>query len=282
MAGSVPPGRSTPRPIIQRWTRPVDLEEIPFAIHVSRPPYERSEPVTDLQGVAGLLRPGMVWIIPVPGPAQAATDLASWIPRLRAAHPGVPVALQVGTTGAQDSLQIGSWAGRLGIRALVAAGTDLATELRLQLCAASDLATPLVEWLGLLTPSPPSQVTKIIRDMIAGDQASSSLGDLLDHLGLRERTVRAWFAASLLPSPGQWFSLTRVLPVVMRLQREPEVPLLTAAIESGYSDHSALVATLRRRFGAAPRIIRSTIGWEWLVLRFLERNLRGAPQASGV
>jgi AraC-like DNA-binding protein len=150
------------------------------------------------------------------------------------------------------------------------------------MCAASDLAMPLIEWLELLIPSPPSQVTNIIRNIIAGDQDGPSLGDLLDRLGLSERTVRAWFAASLLPSPGQWLSLTRVLPRVMRLQREPDVPLLTVAIESGYSDHSALIATLRRLFGATPRIIRSTIGWEWLVLRFVERHARGVPRSSGV
>jgi AraC-like DNA-binding protein len=52
------------------------------------------------------------------------------------------------------------------------------------------------------------------------------------------------------------------------------VPLLTVAVEGGYSDHSSLSRQSLRLFGVRPGAIRPTLGWEWLLDRWLRRASR--------
>ena len=52
---------------------------------------------------------------------------------------------------------------------------------------------------------------------------------------------------------------------------EEKSPLLTLAVECGYSDHSSLSRQSLRLFGARPGVIRRTLGWEWLMHRWLTR-----------
>ena len=57
----------------------------------------------------------------------------------------------------------------------------------------------------------------------------------------------------------------------LRLQADQRVPLLTVAVECGYSDHSSLSRQCLRLFGVRPGAIRPTLGWEWLLDRWLRR-----------
>jgi AraC-like DNA-binding protein len=58
----------------------------------------------------------------------------------------------------------------------------------------------------------------------------------------------------------------------LRLQAARREPLLTVAVECGYSDHSSLSRQSLRLFGVRPGAIRDTLGWEWLMDRWMRRS----------
>ena len=94
---------------------------------------------------------------------------------------------------------------------------------------------------------------------------------LLSTLGHAERTVRTWFRRAGVPGPGKWLAAAHAVHAALRLQAEESVPLLTIAVECGYSDHSSLSRQSLRLFGVRPGVIRRTLGWEWLLDRWLRR-----------
>jgi AraC-like DNA-binding protein len=251
---------------------PAGLADLPFSLLAAAPPYNDLRPVPDLAAYgAEQMRPGLVWVIEVAAAGCTGEDLAAWIPRLRAAYPAVPVALWLDEPAAPISIQMAAAAGALRVRALLMPDNPLEHELRRQLSTPHDLAADLIEWLQLLPLRLPHRVTDIIHGLIREGASYPTLTAFLDDRELSGRTVRARFAACGIPGPGSWFALARLLPALLRIQREPKIPLLTIAIQAGYSDHAALSHKIRRLFGVRAGEVRETIGWEWLLLRFLER-----------
>lgn len=98
-----------------------------------------------------------------------------------------------------------------------------------------------------------------------------TLADLLGAHGLPASTVRLQFAKKLLPSPKEWFVMAKGLYVAQEVQRHPSEYLTTIALGIGYSGHSSVTHTLRRRFGMRPDEVRETKGWEPLVAAWWTR-----------
>ncbi len=259
------------------------LATIPFTINAVAPPYTHLEPVPDLaQCAEERLRPGMIWIIKATTATCTTDELAAWIPRLRVAYPAVPVALWLDDISAPASIKMAIAAGNLRVRALLTPGNPMGDELRRQMTTPHDLATDLIEWLQLHALPLPSQVISLIHTLVGAAYDEISLGAFLGQKNLSERTVRSWFTACGLPGPGSWFTLARLLPAVLDIQREPRVSLLTIALESGYSDHSTLSHQTTRLLGIRPGMIRGTIGWEWLMMRFLGGRVGARAVADGL
>ena len=61
-----------------------------------------------------------------------------------------------------------------------------------------------------------------------------------------------------------------------RVQAEPDTCLLRIAHEFGYADHSALSQLVYRSFRVRPGAVRGTLGWEWLMYRWIS----GIPEVS--
>jgi len=99
----------------------------------------------------------------------------------------------------------------------------------------------------------------------------TEVGALLGDMGHAERTVRTWFRRAGVPGPGKWLAVAHAVRAALRLQAEDGAPLLTLAVECGYSDHSSLSRQSLRLFGVRPGAIRRTLGWEWLLDRWLRR-----------
>src|SRR5690606_26112345 len=83
--------------------------------------------------------------------------------------------------------------------------------------------------------------------------------------------IRDHFRKEGLPSPRKWRRLAEAFYAVLRLRRDAG-SLLSHALELGYSDASALSHQLAGVFGAAPSVIRATIGWEWWAHAWLQRR----------
>ena len=67
-----------------------------------------------------------------------------------------------------------------------------------------------------------------------------------------------------------WLLVGRALGVARALQRAADGDSLDQiAVRSAYSAHRASDRALRRYFGLPAREVRGTIGWEWLLWRFL-------------
>jgi AraC-like DNA-binding protein len=76
-------------------------------------------------------------------------------------------------------------------------------------------------------------------------------------------------AARLPRREALWIRVGRALRAATVLQRRSEEPNLRLALEAGYSDDRAMDRALRRVFGVRIAQVRNTVGWEWLLWRFL-------------
>lgn len=74
-----------------------------------------------------------------------------------------------------------------------------------------------------------------------------------------------------LPSPSRWRALGRVVGLGVALQTEAHPTIAQACRPSGFANGSSASHTCRRLLGVPPRDLRATLGWEWLLARFLRR-----------
>jgi AraC-like DNA-binding protein len=107
----------------------------------------------------------------------------------------------------------------------------------------------------------------------AGDQARSlSVEQMANTVELTARGLRDAFARSGLPSPVQWKILARDLVHALIIQREAGKPLTRLAMSLGYADSQALSRAFHQGFGVTPSFARERLGWQWLALRWSEKQ----------
>lgn len=74
-----------------------------------------------------------------------------------------------------------------------------------------------------------------------------------------------------LPAPSRWYRLVDALRLATAIQRSPHVPLEKLAFAFSFGDQSSLSRHLVGMFGLRPGRLRGTVGWAWLVRRFMVR-----------
>jgi AraC-like DNA-binding protein len=269
------PLRKTP------WTgsRVAVAPPIEHAIALIRPPYNRAEHQTGWSALDGRpLQPGTVVAVRVDRPVSDCTALEATIRRLRKLSPTTPVVLML-HTATEECLYLTTQAARMGVRAVVAADRPMSESLRRPLTERSGLGEDVLEWLMLsgirLSPTVGSLVLQI---MTLAPQYHT-LTDLLEEVGVPETSARFRMQKKRLPSPSRWYQAARALHAALLIQAEPDTCLLRHAHALGYADHSALSQLVHRSFGVRPVMIRGTLGWEWLLERWL-RIRRIAPQVA--
>lgn len=200
---------------------------------------------------------------------------------LRRRMPSVPVVLSLGPE-IHDGLFIASQAGRASVRAVVAANAPLGESLRRPLTSIATLGPDVVEWLTLfgirLTPTVSFLVSQIFTDA----PRYTEVGALLKSIGAAESSTRFRFRKKGLPAPSRWLQAARALHAAMRIQLEPERSILSHACGLGYSDHSALCHQMKRTFGTTPAAVRQTLGWEWLLERWVRVEVLRQPIVAAV
>jgi AraC-like DNA-binding protein len=237
------------------------------------PPYERFDAVRS----PGALRPGdlaqgSLLALGVRSPRDEWPVVSAMVPRLRARFPAAPVVLRVGRPPVPDDLEWVRRAGGLHVRAVLFDGDAPRARLQSTLTEPVDLPEELEEWLTLREPSVPPGVVHLIREIFRLAPSHTEISGLLAQLGKAERTVRTWFHQAGLPGPGKWLAAAHAVYAALRLQAARREPLLTVAVECGYSDHSSLSRQSLRLFGVRPGAIRDTLGWEWLMDRWMRRS----------
>lgn len=236
-----------------------------FLVH---PPYLRLECHASLESlqkhhlkpgsIAGIrLEPGTEWLHIEPAIRQLRTHL-----------PASPLILVVPGASGRDLL-LSTRAARGGVRAVLNDDEPLRDSLQAALTCRDGLADDVVEWLSLRRLRLSPTVSSLLREIFAHAATEPDLSSLLARVGLAESSARFRLHKRLLPTPSRWFQAARALHTALRVQASPELPLLRIAHEFGYADHSALSQLIFRAFRLRPGAIRGTLGWEWLMHRWV-------------
>lgn len=191
----------------------------------------------------------------------------------------VPVVLMIDPR-AEDLLLVAARVARLPVRAVLFRGEPIPVTLRKQMTRPANLAEDVVDWLGLrgvrLTP----MTAHMIRQIFARAGDFREVVPLLREMGNPESSARFRCRKKRLPSPGRWLHVARALDTAFRIQADPERPLLGLAHDLGYADHSALSNQMHRIFRLRPGAIRRTLGWEWLLDRWLTAEAQKVRRPS--
>jgi AraC-like DNA-binding protein len=236
------------------------------------PPYREVEPVRNLSALAARrTTPGTLLVLDVTCLDEDWLILLDAVSLLRERFPAAPVILRVSEV-TTDAVRLAQRASRLRVRALIGGGEQLYETLRPILTRPDDLGDDVVEWLSAsgFTPSP--AVSSLVRHILGRSPGFPQLGDLLDTIPESERTARHRFQRERLAPPSAWHQAARALHTALKIQADPDTPLLQMALDLGYSDHSGFSRQLSRTFGFTPGAIRGTLGWEWLLHRWLLRT----------
>lgn len=256
--------------------RPLARRDGGHAVALIRPPYDRAEYQAGWSAVE--LRPtppGLVLGVSVEEPLDDYHTLDRTIRELRERSPGTPVVLLL-NLGSEESLFVAAHAMRRGVRAVVPSGAPLRESLRRSLTGSTALGEDVVEWLALCGLRLSPLVASLVLQIVTLAPRHPSLTGLLDEVGVPETSARFRMNKKRLPPPSRWYQAARALYAALRIQAEPESCLLRLAHGLGYADHSALSQLVYRSFGVRPGVVRGTLGWEWLMDRWIRRH-RLAP-----
>lgn len=244
------------------------------------PPYVRVEAVPDV----GVLAPdelpdASVLGVHLPSPADVWGEAALLVARLRVRFPAAAVVLRLGAGPNAQDLDWAWRAGGMGVRAVLLEEEAPLPRLRQALTDSTNLAEEVERWLPVRLPGLPAAVGNLAAVIVREAPRGWDVGKLLAERGLAERTVRTWFQRAGVPGPGKWLAAAHAVRAALRLQAHAGASLLALAVECGYSDHSSLSRQCLRLFGVRPGAIRGTLGWEWLLDRWLRRAM-AVSQAS--
>jgi AraC-like DNA-binding protein len=236
------------------------------------PPYTRTVP---LHGRAAIQpAPASLLVVELHG-AAAWPALEQEIRVLRQRFPCCPIALQI-DPGIDDLYYVIVRASRLPVRAVLLRGAASPSLLRRHLAQPPALADDVVEWLQLRGIRMSPALAYLVWQIFARAPHHSELATLCREIGVVESSARFRFHKKSLPPPSRWLQMARALYAALRIQAEPDKPLLRLALELGYSDHSALSHQIHRTFRLRASAIRQLLGWEWL----LDRWLQGARKSA--
>ena len=245
------------------------------------PPYQRLTSSTTHTGASAAAPPGTLAVVDVAGASVDWTQLEGDLRALRLRFPCCPIVLQL-DPALDDLLFVVARASRLPVRAVLMRGAALPPVLRRYMTQPACLADDVLEWLQMRGIRMSPALAYLVWQIFARAPFHPDLSGLCREIGVVESSARFRFHKKSLPAPSRWLQAARALHAALRLQAEPERPLLRLALELGYSDHSALSHQIHRTFGVRAGAIRDTLGWEWLLERWLttarETSRRGRRQ----
>lgn len=259
------------RPVAGGARRTATIPAFPI-LHL-KPPYTPGSTTIMVREVdASRVVPGSVLALHVTSRNIDWGMCTSAIRAMRSRLPGVPVVLSLGPE-IQDGLFIAGQAARASVRAVVEGDVSLGEALRKPLTSTGTLGPDVVEWLSLFGLRLAPNLKHLVESIFTLAPRHSEVGPLLREIGAAESSTRFRFRKKGLPAPSRWLQAARALHAALRIQTEPEKSILTHACSLGYSDHSALCHQMKRTFGTTPAAVRSTLGWEWLLERWVRSEV---------
>lgn len=241
-----------------------------------KPPYTPSATTVMVREVdSAKMVPGSVLAVHITTRSIDWISCTETVNGLRRQMPAVPIVLSLGPE-INDGLYIASQAGRASVRAVVAGSAPLGESLRRPLTSISSLGPDVVEWLSLFGLRLSPTVSFLISQIFTDAPRHTEVGSLLKGIGAAESSTRFRFRKKSLPAPSRWLQAARAIHAALRIQLEPQKSILAHACALGYADHSALCHQMKRAFGTTPAAVRATLGWEWLLERWVRAEVLSA------
>ena len=240
-----------------------------------RPPYTPGATSVMVREVdASKIVPGSVLALHLTSRSIDWTAFSDTVRRLRNRMPAVPVVLSLGPD-VTDGLYLAGQASRVSVRAVVAGTAPLGESLRRPLTSTDGLGADVVEWLSLFGLRMTPTISHLIARIFTEAPQYTEVGSLLRSMGEAESSTRFRFRKKGLPAPSRWLQAARALHAALLIQMEPGKSILSHACALGYADHSALCHQMKRVFGTTPAAVRETLGWEWLLERWVRKEILG-------
>jgi AraC-like DNA-binding protein len=256
-------------------------DNFPFPLFELAPPYLVLKRLSDaVWRDPSLLPAGSVIVVQNLQRSREWPLLAQSIPGLRQRFPMAPVVLHLPSESRTDIHHVARCAGRLYVRAVLSADDPIAETLRRELTRPEDLAGDVAEWLGLVNPSLSPILLHLVRQIFTYPPEEAELSAILKRSFGSEAGARARFRKRRLPSPCQWLHVARAIHAALHIQASPEKRLCKVALDLGYTEQSAFNHLVRRSFGLTPKQIRGTLGWEWMLYRWLSTAGRTEKQLA--
>ncbi|HEX2081297.1 MAG TPA: helix-turn-helix domain-containing protein [Longimicrobium sp.] len=250
------------------------VEERATLLH-AHPPYTHLHAMRPGRAAIPAACFGSVFAMPLGAGRDEAADAS--LLRLRAGLSGPLVALVRPTTH-HETLRVARRAGALWLRAVLLEGEPIYEALRPALADPAALHDQVSEWLALRGVPLSPRLQFLVREIFLRAPAHPELSTLLRAVGEPEGGARTRLRKKRLPVPHRWHQAARALHATLRIQADGDRTVLEIALELGYSSDSALSRQLVTVFGLRPGQLRGTLGWEWLLERWMARA--GYPHPS--
>lgn len=224
-------------PVVQRMPDRVADGTVLIATLEDRPPWPHS-----LQSTVGLVR------------------------EFRRAFPALVIGAKVNFDGNEEALEAFRVLQASGVRLMVPGQVSEAS-VRGANAQAGLSVFDLETWL-MSTLSPhgirETGLVKLLAQLTAGHNIRGGTVD----------RCRRWTRKLGLPPWGAWRTVGRLVRAVVRLQVGPGPLAYEVGQDEGFADGPTFSRACSRVFGEPPTQLRTMIGWEWLLHRFLTRHMK--------
>jgi len=255
-------------------------DDRPFPLHFLPPPYTGALPPPATSPGRMPLRDvpdGTLLVMDVLEPADPLPELERWIEQVVARGPAAALILRVPErTPAGLVVETARRSGLFQVDAVVEEGRWRIDDLRNTLTTPDRLITRLVRWMELRRGEEfPADVRVPLSGWLAPARRSRAKEEERTPLSVVSQALRARLVEEALPTPRRIIQLGETLPTVLRIQGEPETSIERIALASGLAASYSLLRRSRTLFGLPPSAFRGTLGWQWVVERWIERFCGG-------
>lgn len=135
-----------------------------------------------------------------------------------------------------------------------------------------DIARAVVDYLGWRGLIIDPDMRQLIRRTLELSADISTVSGLARGVYMSRRALGRAFLRAGLPVPSHWLHVGRVLRAVLDLQWHGDTLMRTAS-RHGYPDGFSLSNQMKRLTGVRPSEVKERIGWEWVLERWIHREL---------
>ena len=136
-----------------------------------------------------------------------------------------------------------------------------------------NLPAAVVDYLGWRGLVLDLDLRRTLRRVLELSGEVSTVSGLSRGLYVSRRALGRRFLKEGLPVPSHWLQFGRLLRVALELQQVGR-SLMEVAFEQGYPDGFALSNQMKRLLGLRPSQIPERLGWEWIVERWIQEEIR--------